>query len=154
MFRTFISACLLCLLTAPALASHYDLPDASFIPKADIEKLMKAGIADTESLLNAGLTPDSRKILSTKSGVPQDTIEQYVQLCDLLRISGIGPEMAMLLRWVGVPTSKELAAASVNPLRKALLDMNDTKHLMGVIPQPETLEAWIARAASLPILMK
>lgn len=154
MLRTFALTVLLCLFSHTALASHYDLPDASFIPKADIERLMKAGIADTEALLNAGLTPEARKCLATASGVAQAALDSYVQFCDLLRISGIGPEMAMLLQLVGVPTAKDLAAASVNPLHKKLLDMNDAKHLMGVIPQPQTLEAWIARAASLPVIVK
>ena len=136
------------------MAGHYDLADAKFISSEDAGKLEKSGIADTEFLLKAASTPEGRAELAKKSGVSLTTLERYARICDLLRIDGVGPGMAMLFHEVGITSVPGLKEASVNPLHKKLLETNDARHIMGVVPQVETLEAWIAQAAKLPLLVK
>lgn len=145
----------LCLLSAfPAAAGHYDLADASFITPEDASLLVKAGIPDTEALLNASLTPEARKALAAKSSVAQASLDRYVQLCDLLRIEGVGPGMAQLFNLAGIASVTALKAAAPLPLHKKLLELNDAKHVMGVVPQVETLTVWIERAGALPAIVK
>lgn len=137
-----------------ALAGHYDLADAKFISSEDAGKLEKAGIADTELLLTTASTPEGRAGLAKKSGVSVGVLERYVRMCDLLRVDGVGPGMAMLFHEVGITSVAQLKDSSVNPLHKKLLETNDSRHIMGVVPQVETLEAWIAQAAKLPVVVK
>src|SRR5690348_9580840 len=104
-----VSAFALLLAPAVALASNYaleEIPQA--IPAPEAAKLKGAGVSTTFELLERGADPSGRKALARKAHIPARTLLGWVQMADLLRVRGIGPDVARLLTAAGVKTVAEL----------------------------------------------
>src|SRR5207245_8718841 len=85
-----------------------DIPQA--IPAADSEKLKAAGVATTDDLLAKGASAKGRKELAKQAQLDEKKLKGYVEMADLLRIPGVGPDMVRLFAAAKVHTTKELAA--------------------------------------------
>lgn len=142
------------LLSFEASASHYDLVDVPLFGEKDIAALQKAGIPDTQILLDKTTTPDLRKALAAKTGIPLAQIEVYSKYCDLLRINGVGPSMAALLTLCDFPTIEALRRADPAQLAVRMSEVNDAKGVAGSVPDEPILTGWINQAKELPIVLK
>ena len=60
-------------------------------------KLESIGMKTSSNLLKQGRTPKGRKEIAKKSEISGDLILRWVNLCDLIRIKGIGEEYSDLL---------------------------------------------------------
>ena len=146
----------LALLFMPAqvAASHYPLEVVPFIEKEHKEKFDALKLRDTEELLNALLLPADRKMLARKSGIKEEILKDYGQTCDLLRVRGVGPKMARLLKLAGVTSIKAFRAEKAETLRLRLVEVNKEHGVSEILPQEETLKDWIHQARKLKIIVK
>jgi predicted flap endonuclease-1-like 5' DNA nuclease len=146
---------LLGLLGSSAWASNYaidEIPQA--IPTAEAAKLKAAGVIDTQSLLDKGADPKARKTLSTSAKIALPTLQGWVEMADLLRIKGIGPDVARLLAAAGVKTVAQLKSANADKVNDSITKVNSKEKLSENPPSADHLKAWIAQAQTLPIVLK
>jgi predicted flap endonuclease-1-like 5' DNA nuclease len=114
------------------------------------EKLARAGIRSTESLLAKGGKAKDRKALSAEAGISDTQILEWVNRADLFRIHGIGEEYSDLLEQAGVDTVVELSKRKADNLHAAMFEANAKKNLVNRMPSVGMVEAWIKEAKSLP----
>jgi len=126
------------------------LTDIEGIGPANAEKLKKAGVGSTDSLLEMGKTPAGRKDLAKQSGVSEKQILEWVNHVDLFRIKGIGEEYADLLEEAGVDTVVELAQRKADALYAKMAENNAKKNLVNKMPAQSQVEDWVAQAKKLP----
>jgi predicted flap endonuclease-1-like 5' DNA nuclease len=118
------------------------------------EKLEKAGISSTDSLLKMGASPAGRKDIATKTGISDTLILEWVNHVDLYRIKGVGSEYSDLLEEAGVDTVVELAQRKAANLFAKLIEVNTAKKLVRKLPTQNQVEDWIAQAKKLPRVIK
>jgi predicted flap endonuclease-1-like 5' DNA nuclease len=119
-----------------------------------VAKLKEQKILNSEQLLNAGCTPERRKALAKLVGADPKDLLELLNRADLDRIKGIGPAYANLLEEVGVDTVKELSKRIPANLRTRMVELNTTKKISARPPTLQQVEAWVAEAKSLPVLLE
>jgi predicted flap endonuclease-1-like 5' DNA nuclease len=100
--------------------------------------------------LKKGATPQGRAELEEKTGISHDLILEWVNLCDLFRIKGVGEEYSDLLEEAGVDTVPELAQRNPENLYAKLVETNDMKKLVRQLPSQRQVADWVEQAKSLP----
>ena len=113
-------------------------------------KLQAAGVDTVEQLLEEGATPNGRQELEEKTGIGHKLILEWVNLADLMRISGVGEEYADLLEEAGVDTVKELRRRNAANLHAAMAEVNGEKNLVRRLPSQKQVADWIEQAKTLP----
>lgn len=114
------------------------------------EKFNRVEIKTVEKLLEKGATKKGRQELAAATGIDEKKILTFVNHADLMRIKGIGSEYSELLEAAGVDSVAELARRNTENLHKALLETNEKKALVRVVPSPSSIEGWIEQAKQLP----
>jgi predicted flap endonuclease-1-like 5' DNA nuclease len=114
------------------------------------QKLHEAGVATTEALLEQGATPSGRKELADKTGISDRLILKWVNRADLFRVQGIGEQYSDLLAAAGVETVLELAQRRADHLHQKMVETNEAKKLVRVVPGPEQVADWVKQAHKLP----
>jgi len=114
------------------------------------DNLRAVGVGSTESLLKAGCTPKGRKLLAESAGISESLILEWVNHVDLFRIKGIGEEYADLLEEAGVDTVPELAQRNPENLYEKLVEVNQQKKLVRVLPSAVKVRFWVTQAKSMP----
>lgn len=113
-------------------------------------KLQEAGIKDTDAYLERACTAPGRKELAETTGISGKLILGWVNMVDLCRISGVGPEFAELLEAAGVDTVKELRNRKPENLAAKMAEVNEEKKLTRVVPSEKQVTDWVAQAKELP----
>jgi predicted flap endonuclease-1-like 5' DNA nuclease len=142
------------LLAGLARASNYaleEIPQA--IPAAEAARLKAAGISTTFALLEKAAEPKDRRVLAKQTKIAEKTLEAWAQMADLLRVRGIGPDVARLLAAAGVHTVAQLKTANASALSDEISKVNSKQHLSENPPSVEHLHAWIQQAETLPIVL-
>ena len=114
------------------------------------QKLHDAGVGSTEALLQQGATPNGRKELADKTGISDRLILKWVNRADLFRVKGIGEQYSDLLAAAGVETVLELAQRRPDHLHQKMVETNEAKRLVRVVPGPEQVAEWVQQAQKLP----
>ncbi|OGN72970.1 MAG: ferredoxin [Chloroflexi bacterium GWB2_49_20] len=130
------------------------LVDVEGIGPKYAEKLKKAGVGSTDSLLKLGTTPAGRKEIAGKSGISDSLILEWVNHVDLYRIKGVGSEYSDLLEEAGVDTVVELSQRKAVNLLTKIVEVNSSKKLVRKLPTQSQVEDWIAQAKKLPRAIK
>ncbi len=141
-------------LGATARASNYaleEIPQA--IPAADAQKLKAQGIGTTFQLLEKAGDAKARRELAKTARVPEKSLEQWVQMADVMRVKGVGPDVTRLLAACGVHTVAQLKTQDATKLNDEIMKVNSKQHLSENPPSVEHLQAWIAQAQTLPIVL-
>ncbi len=112
-------------------------------------KLKKLGIRTTEALLEAAHTAKGRKDLSAKSGISEQQLLEWANICDYMRIPGMGKAKTGLLRAAGVTTVRELALRNPARLAESMKDINIRRKLVHVLPSEKSVEQIIQKARKL-----
>ena len=112
-------------------------------------KLKKLGIRTTEALLEAARTVKGRRDLSAKSGVSEQQLLEWANICDYMRIPGMGKAKTGLLRAAGVTTVRELALRNPARLAESMRDINIRRKLVHVLPSEKSVEQIIQKARKL-----
>jgi predicted flap endonuclease-1-like 5' DNA nuclease len=117
-------------------------------------KLDKVGIKSTKQLLERAATRKGRKDLATESGIDETLLLKWANMCDLMRIKGVGEEFSELLEIAGVDTVKELSKRRADNLRQAMVDANEKKKLVRQLPGVNQVEDWVNQAKTMEPMIK
>ena len=117
-------------------------------------KLKEQKILDSEKLLSAGCSPNDRKALAKLIGTTPKELLELLNRADLDRVAGIGVAYANLLEEAGVDSVKELAKRVPAHLYAKILEINTLKKITTHPPTAQQVEAWVAEAKSLPVLLE
>jgi predicted flap endonuclease-1-like 5' DNA nuclease len=150
--RTWSVAILALLLGATALASTYPL--AHILPKEAADKLATAGISSSDDLLDKGGKPADRAKVVKATGLAAARVLEWVRMCDLLRIKGVGPVMVRLLGAAGVTSVAQLRQRKADALYKDVMKANDRVKVTQNPPSEKHLEHWIEQAKKLKIVVR
>ena len=120
------------------------------IGEGSAAKLLAAGMATTEALLNKGATPEGREQIATETGIDVKTILEWVNRADLFRIKGVAEEYSDLLENSGVDTVPELAQRNPTNLLVKMTAVNAEKKLVRRLPTQNEVNRWVEHAKVLP----
>jgi predicted flap endonuclease-1-like 5' DNA nuclease len=116
-------------------------------------KLKAVGVRTTATLLERAKDPKGRKALAAASGIEESRILKFANMADLMRLKGVGEEYAELLEAAGVDTVKELRTRNAGNLTKAIVELNEKKKLVRLLPSEKTVAKWISQAKTMPAMM-
>ncbi|MSO95314.1 MAG: 30S ribosomal protein S2 [Thermoleophilia bacterium] len=133
-----------------APASTGDIVEIEGIGPAYADKLRAAGVATIDTLLEKGAMPEGRATLVEETGIDATRILRWVNHADLLRVSGVGPDIAELLEAAGVDSVPELAQRNVENLVTGLTETNEARSLVSRVPSADEVADWIEQAKALP----
>ncbi len=119
-----------------------------------VERLHEVGVSTLEQLLEQGATSTARMHLADQTGLDDASVKQWVHQADLMRVKGIGPELAHLLCQVGVFTTPKLAYRSTDALHADLVECNHNLRAMQQLPGVAELHEFITSAKTLPKLVR
>jgi predicted flap endonuclease-1-like 5' DNA nuclease len=114
------------------------------------QKLKKAGIATSESLLEQGATRAGREKIAQATGISDQLILRWVNHVDLFRLKGVHSQYAELLEAAGVDSVPELARRIPANLHTAMVEVNESKKLVRKLPTAKQVADWVGQAKSLP----
>ena len=109
-------------------------------------RLDKAGIKNTDQLLDLCCTPTGRKHVAGRTGLSEKQLLEWTNMADLMRVSGVGRQFAELLEASGVDTIKELRSRNAENLAKAIQQVNEERRLARATPSVSMVSTWIAQA--------
>lgn len=125
------------------------ISDIEGIGPSYAEKLKAAGIDTVEELLKGGASSAQRDDLEIKTGISGKLILEWVNMADLIRINGLGPEYVDLLEEAGVDSVPELAQRNADNLHAKMTEVNAAKNLVNRLPSADQVEKWVAEAKTL-----
>ncbi len=120
------------------------------IGPAEAEKLAAAGVRTTQELLTAGATPSGRDKLAAATAISGKQILEWVNLVDLMRIPGVGPQYSDLLEAAGVDSPAELSHRNPTSLEDTFQSVVAARPgIVRRIPSEAEITEWIADAGKL-----
>jgi hypothetical protein len=117
----------------------------------ELKSLKASRIRTTESLLEAAKNPKGRKLLSDKTGIDEKRLLDFANVCDHLRIKGMGKGYVPLLRAVGVVTVRDLKYRNPANLAKSMSEANKKRKLVRFLPPEKLVVRWVEYAKKLPL---
>lgn len=127
----------------------YKLSEIKGMNDAAAAALEKAGVNNSEALLERSVTPKSRKELADATGISLDDVLEFANRADLMRVSGVGRQYSDLLENAGVDTIPELAQRNPANLRAAMNELNEKDQLVSAMPSESQVADWVAQAKEL-----
>jgi len=112
-------------------------------------KLEAADVKTVEDLLHETATPHQRAALAKRIGVAESQLTGWINRADLMRLKGVGTEMANLLELCGADSCKELQHRKAEHLHDKLKATNDVKKITYHAPSLAQVEEWITEAKTL-----
>lgn len=131
----------------------YKITQIEGIGPASAEKLAKADIDNTDSLLKLCCDAKGRKRVSEVTGIGEGQLLKWANMADLMRISGVGEEYSELLEAAGIDTVKELRNRNADNLAAKMAEVNAQKKLTRTVPSAKTVTKWVEQAKSLDPLI-
>ena len=122
------------------------------VKQDDIAKLEALYIENIDQMLDAGRTPRLRGELSERSGLPLETIFEYVKLCDLARLGAVRTVRARLYHDAGL-TPETIATWDPEALRQMLVEWVAENNFDGIAPLPKEVVCLVKDARKLPKLV-
>ena len=132
----------------------YNIEDIEGIGEHYGTKLRPLGITTVEDLLAQGATPSGREALAAKSGIESARLLEWVNHADLFRVKGVAGQFAELLEAAGVDTVREFCSRVPENLHAKLVEVNESRHLVGRLPSLEQLRELIETAKRLNPVVK
>lgn len=114
------------------------------------KKLGEAGIVTTADLLACCGSAKGRKSVATATGIDEKKLLAWVNMADLMRISGVAGEFSELLEAAGVDTVRELQHRNVENLVARMAAVNEERKLTRRVPHAAEVEKWVEQAKTLP----
>ena len=131
----------------------YKIDEIEGIGPVYAEKLGTAGISTTADLLKLCCDARGRKATAATTGLNESQLLKWVNMADLMRISGVGEEYSELLEAAGVDTVKELRNRNAGNLAAKMVDINASRKLTRTVPSEKTVAGWVEQAKSLDPLI-
>jgi predicted flap endonuclease-1-like 5' DNA nuclease len=131
--------------------ADYAIKEIEGIGETYAPKLQAIGIKTVADLLARGKTPKGRKELAEVTGISEKLILKWVDMSDLFRVKGIGPEYSELLEKAGVDTVKELRHRVPEHLHTKLEEANTStgRQLVRALPSLKAVQSWVEAAKQL-----
>ncbi len=142
------------LLVAPSGAHASDYPLENILPKEMAEALAKQNVKTTSQLLAAGNTNAKRRKLAKTTSLQRKLLRQWIEMSDVMRIRGVGPKMATLLRATRVRTIAKLKRQRAKTLLPRMLKVNAKKKISQNPPGHSQVTQWITQAKTLKIVLQ
>jgi hypothetical protein len=120
------------------------------VNKKYIILLEKEGIINVDQMLEKGRTSHDRKELSKNTGIPLESILEYVKLSDLSRLEGVKDIRARLYFDAGVDTLDKMASWNPEELRAHLIEFVKRTGFNGIAPLPKEVRNAVETAKKLP----
>jgi len=114
------------------------------------KRLRNIGIDTPAKLLAQGATPSDRQQLAKETGIEQQHLLKWINLCDLCRISGISRQISELLEATGVNTVNELRNRQAKNLAATMREVNTKNKLVTQLPSEKNIATWVAQAKNIP----
>src|SRR5881275_3013487 len=127
----------------------YPISEIDGLSAFSASKLKSLGIRTTEALLEAARTVKGRRELAAKTGISEQQLLEWANICDYMRIPGMGRARTGLLRAAGVTTVRELALRNPVRLAQNMKDINTRRKLVHVLPSQKSVEQIIQKARKL-----
>jgi predicted RecB family nuclease len=127
----------------------YPISEIEGMSAFSASKLKSLGIRTTDALLEAARTVKGRKDLSAKTGISEQQLLEWANICDYMRIPGMGKAKVNLVRAAGVTTVRELAHRNPARLAQNMKEVNVRRKLVRVLPSEKSVEQLIAQARKL-----
>jgi predicted flap endonuclease-1-like 5' DNA nuclease len=114
-------------------------------------KLQAVGIKTVADPLEKGKAPKGRKGLAESTGISDKLILKWINMADLFRVKGIGPEYSELLEKAGVDTVKELRHRVPEHLHAKMEEVNAStgQPLVRALPSLKAVQTWVEEAKQL-----
>ena len=126
------------------------IEDVEGIGPVFAQKLIEAGLATTEALLDRGASDSGRSRLAADTGISERLLLEWVNHADLMRIDGVGSEYADLLEAAGVDSCAELARRNAANLAQTFQELDAARpNTVRRVPSQETVQSWIDQADKL-----
>jgi predicted flap endonuclease-1-like 5' DNA nuclease len=126
------------------------IEDVEGIGPAFAAKLIEAGVATTDALLDRGASAAGRDKLSEATGISERLLLEWVNHADLMRINGVGAEYADLLEAAGVDSCAELARRNAANLATTFQELDAARpNTVRQVPSEATIAGWIEQAGGL-----
>ncbi len=135
---------------APAGEHHSGIEDVEGIGPDNAAKLAAVGISTTDDLLKAGAKRHDREQIAESTGISSKLILEWVNLVDLMRVPGVGPQYSDLLEAAGVDSPAELAQRNAANLAITVQEVIAARP--GIVrrtPSEDDIAAWIDGAGKL-----
>ena len=116
-------------------------------------RLKGCGVTNSRQLLRAAGPFRARVVLSGKTGIDMVALAYIVKRADMARVKGVGATFADMLEAMGVDTVERLAGWAPDALHRTLVDFNRAERFARRAPTPEEVEAWVAQARALPVMI-
>jgi hypothetical protein len=130
---------------------NYPITHIEGIGADEIKTLKSLGIRTTERLLEDAKSWRGRRRLAEKSSINEKRLLMFANVCDHLRIKGMGRSYIGLLREAGVDTVRELRYRKPENLVRTMAETNKKKRLVRVLPSTKLVVRWIESAKKLPL---
>nr|MBN2278747.1 DUF4332 domain-containing protein [candidate division Zixibacteria bacterium] len=128
----------------------FKIGDFRDVDEENIAKLEAIGIVTVDHMLAAGKTPEDRRRLAERTGIPSKAILELVKLSDLSRLGAIKSVRARLYYEAGLDTPHKFAKWEPDALRQMLIDFVKKTGFNGIAPLPKELKNAIEKARQLP----
>ncbi len=124
------------------LARPFPLSQFTGIPYEYVASLSSKGLKNTRDFFEKMQTAEQRKAYTKIAGVPESRLNLLFILCDLSRITGVGPRFARILYDAGIRSVQDFAKnagtlSASTPLREA--DIRYCMHYARVIVDDENI---------------
>jgi hypothetical protein len=130
----------------------YPIRDIDGIDVDTAKRLKSFGLRTTASLLETLKDARGRKHFSEKSGYDEQTLLEWANIADQMRVKGLGKDYVPLVREAGVRTVRELKYRNANRLARAIADANKgRKRPVRFLPSEKAVQRWIDEAKALEI---
>lgn len=119
------------------------------IGETTAQRLIDAGIGNTDTLLEKGASAAGRREIAEATGMDAGRVLKFVNHADLMRIRGVGGEYSELLEASGVDSVPELAQRNADNLAAKMAEVNAAKQLTRSVPSAKTVSEWVGQAKAL-----
>lgn len=130
------------------------LTDLPFVETGIINQLETNGIKDSKQLFDNAAKTKDRELLAKNYKLPIDKLTELVQLCDLVRITGVGPVFARIIYDSNIHTVKEFLSIDSADLFAILTKTNDVKELTKAKFSKKDIEYCIELGKDLPLVFE
>ena len=109
-----------------------NISDFPGVPEDTAAKLAALGIRSSQDLFNSTAGFSEIPALASRAGIPDAQAQELCILCDLARVSGVGPVFARLLMQSGIRSAAEIARSEAGNLLERFNRVNDAAHAVNV----------------------
>ena len=103
-------------------------------------------VATLADLRKAGAKPEGRQHMVDETGIRPETILEFVQLADLMRVQPLTACGARLLRNAQMNGIGDLGKADAAALQKTLAELNAKQEMLSLSPTLKEVTDWVEQA--------